>query len=122
MDDLTRHEVDAKLEAGSAQVQAQLSGFELRIESGFANMRTEMQGVRTDMQALRADMHKSMLSIIRWVAGIGLALVVALLSSMHYILSTLKTAPPPAAQAPAPLVIVVPDRGEPLIMRPPQRK
>ena len=79
---MRRQEVDAKLAASEAKVEARLANFDTSVKAGFAELRVEFAGLRTDMVAqmaqLRIEMHKGMVDIIKWVVGFGLAILGAI--------------------------------------------
>ena len=73
MDDLTRHEVDAKIAAVEAKVENRLINLETFVKTGFAEqsaqfaeLRIQFAELRTQFADLRADMHKNTITIIKW--------------------------------------------------------
>ncbi|NHZ91271.1 hypothetical protein F2P45_19950 [Massilia sp. CCM 8733] len=122
MTDLTRQEIDAKLVAGEAKVDARLANFDTSIKTGFADLRAEfadlraefveLRGemarhraeVRAEMEKMRAEMHKGMTDIVKWVIAVNLASVGAL-----FTVSKMTEKPPsPALVQPAPIIITIP--------------
>lgn len=97
----SREEVEGKLAASEARMDARLAQFEMMLKTGFADIRREMA-------ELRAEMHKNTADIIKWVVttilGVGVAMVVVL----TFVINNAMNKPAAPQQ---PLVIVVPAAG-----------
>lgn len=122
MTDLTRPEIDAKLVATEAKVDARLANFDISIKTGFAELRTafaelraefvELRGemarhreeVRAEMEKMRAEMHKGMTDIVKWVIAVNLASM----GTLFTILKMTEKPPSPASAQPAPIIITIP--------------
>lgn len=82
MSDVTREEVDAKLLAVEARIDARLSNLEMIVRTGFAELRAEMA-------ELRVEMHKNTANLIKWGVGLAIAVVglnvglLTLVSKLH---------------------------------------
>jgi hypothetical protein len=103
MTDLTRQEVDAKLAANKAEVDARLANFDASIRTGFAEL-------RADMAKMRGDFEKQSHDSTKWIIGsvFGMiSLAVAVIGVLINLSKTDKPASAPAAQL-APIVITVP--------------
>jgi uncharacterized protein YdhG (YjbR/CyaY superfamily) len=107
MTDLTRQEVDAKLAASEAKVDARLANFDTSIKTGFAELRAEM----ADM---RAEAHKGTADIIKWGILTALGFATATVSILTFVINNVvpKQAAQPTTQ-PAPIVITVPSAASP---------
>lgn len=128
----TREEIDAKIVASEAKIDARLANFDTSIKTGFADLATAMArqsaamekqtdavrvemakqsgDVRTEMAAIRAEMHKGTADLLKWGAGIAFAAVASTVGLLTYINKSVEKpsqvhAP---AQASAPLVVAVP--------------
>lgn len=119
MTDLTREEVDAKLAASEAKVDARLANFDTSVKAGFADMRasfadlrasfadlrtdmaTQTSEMRTQMAEMRTEMHKNTVDLIKWGVGVGLAFVAVTISVLTFVVKTSldKPAAPPATQS-----------------------
>ncbi|MEO7494323.1 MAG: hypothetical protein ABIT83_22970 [Massilia sp.] len=115
MNDLTRPEVDAKLAASEAKLEARLANFDANLKSGFADLRSDMARTQADVHAnasqLRAEMarmqtdaHKNTADLIRWGVGIGIAGVAATVGLLTYMT---KFPAPGQSQATTPIVVYV---------------
>jgi hypothetical protein len=75
MSDITREEVDAKLAAVEARIEARLVNLEMIVRTGFAELRTEM--------------HKNTATLIKWGVGLAFAVIglnvglITLVSRIH---------------------------------------
>lgn len=101
MTDLTRQEVDAKLAASEAKVDARLANFDTSIKTGFADMRIEMV-------KLQAEMHKNTADLIRWAIGLALAIIGATVGLLTYINKATEKQSTPLSMSQPPIVITVP--------------
>jgi hypothetical protein len=68
MSDVTREEVDAKLAAAEARIDARLANLEMIVRAGFAELRAEMA-------QLRVEMHKNTANLIKWGVALAIAVV-----------------------------------------------
>lgn len=116
MTDLTRQEMTAALGQNKAEVDARLANFDASIKTGFselraefASMRTEMAkqsgDMRTEMANVRAETHKGTVDIIKWVIGTILAVALATVSILTFVINNVTPKTPAPATAPAPVVI-----------------
>lgn len=72
-------------------------------------MATQNGQIQTQMAEMRAEMHKGTVDIIKWVIGVGLASIGAMLT-----VSKMTEKPPvQAAVQPAPIIITVPQAAPP---------
>jgi hypothetical protein len=111
MPDLSRDEVDAKLAASEAKVDARLANFDTSIKTGFADMRAEMA-------RLQAEIQKNTSDLVKWGIGLAIASVGTTVGLLTYInKATEKPSAPPAAQQP--IVIAVPPANAPASVVPP---
>lgn len=99
MTDLTRQEVDAKVDASEATVDARLANFDTSIKTGFAELRAEMAH-------MRAEAHKSTAVIIKWGIVTALGFATATFTILTFMINNAGPKQPAAQQAP--LVITVP--------------
>ena len=99
MTDLTRQEVDAKLAANKAELDARLANFETSIKIGFAEARTEAA-------ELRADMHKMNAEIKTWTLATMITIIGTMLAAIFGIATIFNNASKAAspAQATTPVV------------------
>ena len=110
MTDLTRQEIDAKLAANKAEVDARLANFDTSVKTGFAELRAEFADLRTEMANGRTEAAKQNHESIKWIVGsvFGmLSLSVAIIGAFINFSRAEKASPGPAAQT-APIVITVP--------------
>ena len=91
MTDLTRHEVDAKVAANEAKVDARLGSFDMTMKTGLAE--------------LRAEMHKTAADLLKWGAGIAFAAVATTVGLLSYLN---KATEKPVAPPQVPIIIAVP--------------
>lgn len=103
-DDMSRHEVAARLEASEA-----------RVESAMAGMKSEMSALRSDVMAaisgIRADHAKDQVAATRW--QVGLIAVILLGAATTTATVIVRTAPQRAATV-QPIVIPTPPTAAPL--------
>ena len=107
MTDLPRQEVDAKLAANKAEVDARLAQFDTSIQTGFAGIRADFAEMRMDIANLRADTSRQLsefsFKIIGAVAGI-VSIGVAAIGIMINMNKSDKL----AAAPPAPVILPIP--------------
>jgi hypothetical protein len=63
MSDISREEVDAKLDSLKSYFEARFAALEATMRVGFAEIRAEMQQMRTD---LRTEMHRLAVNMFKW--------------------------------------------------------
>lgn len=102
MTDLTRQEVDAKLAASEAKVDALLANVDTSIRIGFAELRAEMANMRAETRKSTADIIQ-----VGNCDGVGLCNSHVTILTLMINNAGLKQ---PAAQQ-APIVITVPGAG-----------
>lgn len=108
----------AKLEALIPTLSTKEEVVKLRGETkeGFADVRASIESVRGEIkasiEAVRSDMHKNTSEIIKWVVGTAIAISMAAITIMTFVLNNATQKQPPAAQQP--IVIVPPgyERGD----------
>ena len=91
MTDLSRPEVDAKMAASEARVDARLANFDMTMKTGLAE--------------LRAEMHKTAADLLKWGAGIAFAAVATTVGLLSYLN---KAAEQPAVPPQVPIIINIP--------------
>jgi hypothetical protein len=96
--DMTRPEMDAKLEASEAKVDARLATFETSVKTGFAELRAEMADLRTEI-------HKSAADIIKWGIITALGLATATVSILTFVINNAGRQTAPQS---VPIIITVP--------------
>ena len=92
MTDRSRQEVDAKLAASEAKVDARLANFDTTMKTGFAE--------------LRAEIHKTAADLLKWGAGIAFASVATTVGLLTYLNRAAEK--PAVAPAQVPIIIAVP--------------
>lgn len=112
----SREEVEGKLAASEARVEARLAHFEAMMTTGFAEL-------RADMAKLQAEMHKNTADTIKWVVSTMLALAAASVVILTFVVNNAVTR---SASPRQPMVVVVPGPGAvpaqpPMSGAPPQR-
>lgn len=85
MAEMNREEVDAKLAATEARVEARIANLETIVKTGFADVRTQMAELRQEMAELRTDLSKAIVSIIKWGVALSLAVVGTTVGLLHFI-------------------------------------
>jgi hypothetical protein len=98
MTDMTRPEMDARLEASEAKVDARLATFEKSVKTGFAELRAEMADLRTEI-------HKSAADIIKWGIITALGLATATVSILTFVINNAGRQTAPQS---VPIIITVP--------------
>lgn len=98
MSDLTRQEVEARIEASEAKVDARLANFDTSIKTGFADL-------RADMAKMQSEVHKSNTDHIKWGVMFAVAIVGSTVGLLTFINKASEKPLSPTAQAPAPIVI-----------------
>jgi len=107
MTDLTRQEVDAKLAANKAEVDARLANFDTSIKTGFAELRAEFAALRTEIADGRTDAAKQSHDSMKWIIATVISTVSISVAIIGLFINLSKGDKQPAAQA-APIVITVP--------------
>lgn len=100
MTDLTRQEVDAKLAANRAEVDARLANFDTSVKTGFAELKVEIQKMRGDIEKQSHDSTK-------WIIGSVFGMVSLAVAIIGVMINLNKAEKSPAPQ-PAPIIITVP--------------
>ena len=98
MTDLTRQEVDAKIAASEAKLDARLANFDTSVKTGFAEL-------RADMAKMQSEVHKGTAELIKWGAGFAVTIVVATVGLLTFINKTADKPPSNPVPAQAPIVI-----------------
>lgn len=101
----SREELDAKLAANKAEVEARLANFDTSIKTGFAELRAEMA-------KQTAEMHKGTADLIKWAIGLGIAIVGTTVGILTFVINNvIPKSPVQTAAQPAPIIITVPAAG-----------
>lgn len=96
---MNREEVDAKLAAAEARVDARLSNLEMTVKtgfaevrsrfaevgSGFAEVRTGFAELRTEIERVRVEMHKEIGKLIKWAVALSFAVVGTTVGLLHFV-------------------------------------
>lgn len=116
MTDLTRQEVDAKLAASEAKLDARLANFDTSIKTGFADL-------RSDLARMQSEVHKGTADLIKWGVGFAVAIVGATVGLLTFINKASDKPPSPPVQAQPPIVIYAqPAPAAELQAKPPRQK
>lgn len=102
-DAVPRPELDAKLDAMRQELRADRAD----TKAGFAEVRTEMQKGFGD---LRTEMHKGFADQVKWIVGTAVALGVAGITVMTFVLNNATPKSPTVQQQPT--VIVLPAQAQ----------
>lgn len=120
MGEVTRQELDARLESMKLWIEARFAESDAKTQAGFAAADAKMDAqfaetnnrfvetnakIDTRFLELEARMHKNMRELVMWIAGATLAMAAVVLSAMTLVVHSveLKAAPPAiSSNAPAP--------------------
>lgn len=123
MNDLTRQEMDAKIDASTARLEAKFTALCSEVRTGFAQlsahvdtgfaqmradhekMRADNEKMRADNEKMRADMHGFFSRMSRWMLATVLLIIGTMVAGMVAFYQIAR-APQPALQGP--IIITVP--------------
>ena len=123
MNELTRQEVDARIDSSTARLEAKFSALSSEMRTGFAQLcahvdtgfaqlradqekvRTDNEKVRADNEKMRADMHLLFARISRWMLATVLLIIGTMVAGMVGFYQIAR-APQPVTQTP--ITITVP--------------
>ncbi len=98
--DMTPPEIDAKLVASEAKVDARLANFDSSVKTGFADL-------RADLAKLRSEMHKNTTDLIKWGVLTALGFATVTIAILTVVINNSK-APSTAPVVSPPIIINVP--------------